>query len=153
MKLKELLAAVEEIKKDLSYTKSLQERWEKERRRFPILYEYIGKQSDFFREKMEKILEAEVKEETLDAYIRWRLQQMGKRSEAGEGELVSVAGLQTSESTAGETTKLRQQEGSGTEQVAERVPKVSKRDASDKVSNVGKLSEPRTQVVDEMEEK
>ncbi|RKY13290.1 MAG: hypothetical protein DRP82_05600 [Planctomycetota bacterium] len=91
MKLKELLAIVEEIKKDLSYTKSLQERWEKERRRFPILYEYIGKQLDFFREKMEKVLEAEVKEESLDEYIRWRLQQVRKRFESGEERIARVA--------------------------------------------------------------
>ena len=153
MKLRELLAALEEIKKDLSYTRSLQEKWEKERRRFPILYEHIGKQSDFFREKMEKVLEAEVREESVDAYIRWRLQQAGKQSEGSQRGSASVVGLQTLESAAQEVAKLRQQEGSEARPVAERVPKASKQDVSDKAGDAGKLAEPRTHVGDETEKR
>jgi len=151
MKLRQLLAALEEIKKDLSYTQSLQEKWEKERRRFPILYEYIGKQSDFFREKMEKVLEAEVKEESVDAYIRWRLQQVGKESEGGERAAASVVGLQTQESAAQEVPKLPQQKSSGARRLAERGPKTSKQDVSKNAANAGKLAQPHTRVADEME--
>jgi len=154
MKLKELLAAVEEIKKDLSYTRSLQERWQKERRRFPILYEYIGKQSDFFREKMETLFEAEVKEESLDAYVRWRLQQVGKQPEGGGEKPAPVVELQTLESAAEEAARLRQQkEQEDAKRLAEKVRKTVKQHVPDEVKDAEKLAELGTQIADEIEKR
>jgi len=147
VKLKELLAAIEEIRKDISYTRSLQERWQKERQRFPILYEYVGRQSNFFWEKMETLLEAEVKEESLDAYVRWRLQQVGKQPEGGEKESGAAAGLQALESAAEEVAKLRQhKEQEDAERLAEKV-------RQDEVKNADRLDEPGTQIADELEKR
>ena len=152
MKLKELLAVVEEIKKDLSYIRSLQERWQKERQRFPILYEYIGKQSDFFREKLQTLFEAEMKEESLDAYVKWRLQQAGKQPGGVEEGSAPVAQLQALESAMGEAAGLRQQKGQeDAKRLAEKVHQAAKERVPDKNKDAAKLAGLGTRTADEIE--
>jgi hypothetical protein len=72
MLLKDLLAAIEEIQKDLSYTQNLQERWEKEADRFPIIFEYIKKQSEFFKQQIEKLLSINVNGDAIPEFARRR---------------------------------------------------------------------------------
>lgn len=150
MKLKELLSVVDEIKKDLSYTRNFQEKWQRERRRFPILYEYIGKQVEFFREKIRALLDVEVKEESVDEYLRWRLQSSGKRK--GEREEESVVELQTLEAAAAEAAKLRQQkEAEDAKKLAAKVRQTVKQHIPEGVKDADKLAELGSQVADEIE--
>lgn len=72
MILKDLLKIVEEIRKDLAYTQRLEERWTKEQKRFPLIYESIVKQREFFQEVVDKALRAEVDESNLDEYVKNR---------------------------------------------------------------------------------
>jgi len=140
MRLKELLSAVGEIKKDLSYIRSLQKRWQKECQHFPILYEYIGKQSDFFRERLDTIFEAEMKEESIDAYMKWRLQQAGRQPEGGEKSSAPVADLQALGSAMNEVAGLRQQKGrEAVRRLAEKVHQTVKRYVPDKDKNANRL--------------
>jgi len=106
MKLKELLALVDEIKKDLSYTRSLQERWQNEKRRFPILFAAIGRQIEFFNKNIARLFDAEVAETGLDAYVMDRLKTL--RSRGGKAPVVE---LQTLESAAKEASRLREEKG------------------------------------------
>lgn len=73
MILKELLRVVEEIKKDLEYTKRLEERWVKEQKRFPLIYKYIIKQRESFQEQIEKAMSINLDESGLDNYVVNRL--------------------------------------------------------------------------------
>ncbi|MFH1422075.1 MAG: hypothetical protein ABIH42_05115, partial [Planctomycetota bacterium] len=55
MLLRDILSAVEEIKKNLIYTKSLETKWKKEEDRFPVIIKYIKKQKEFFEDEIEKV--------------------------------------------------------------------------------------------------
>lgn len=72
MILRNLLKVIEEIRKDLAYTQRLEERWVKEKKRFPVIYESIVKQREFFEQVVEKALLVEVDESKLDEYMRNR---------------------------------------------------------------------------------
>jgi hypothetical protein len=72
MLLKDLLAAVEEIERDLAYTQDLQAKWEKEAERFPVIFEYIKKQSEFFRQEIEKLLSISVGDNAMSDFVRQR---------------------------------------------------------------------------------
>jgi hypothetical protein len=73
MILKELLRVVEEIKKDLEYTKRLEERWLSEQKRFPLIYKYIIKQRESFKEQIDKAMTMNLDESKLDEYVVNRL--------------------------------------------------------------------------------
>lgn len=72
MNLKELLNVIEDIKKDLAYTKRLEERWIKEQKRFPLIYKYIIKQREFFQEKIDAALSVGIDLTKLDDYVAKR---------------------------------------------------------------------------------
>jgi len=148
MKLKELLAVVEEIKKDLSYIRSLEERWQKERRRFPILFEHIRKQAEFFRQKMQTLFEVEVAEASLDEYLRWRM-QVARQPSSLEKPVVE---LQTLEAAAAEAAKLREEkEKEDAKRLAEKVRQTVKQHLPQEVKDAEKLKELGTQIADEIE--
>jgi hypothetical protein len=73
MTLKELLKVVEEIKKDLDYTRRLEERWTAEQKRFPLIYKYIVKQREFFQEQIESSMKTDLDNASLTEYVRERL--------------------------------------------------------------------------------
>ncbi len=72
MIVKELLRVVEDMKKDLEYTRRLENRWQSEQKRFPLIYKYIIKQREFFQEQIDKAMMAELDESKLDGYITAR---------------------------------------------------------------------------------
>jgi len=147
MKLKELLALVDEIKRDMSYTRSLQERWQKEKKRFPILCEAISKQVDFFREKIEGLLDAEVVEEGVDKYVLYRLDVLRKK------ETVPVVELQTLEAAAKEAKALKEQrEKEKKAQLAERVKAAMEAHMPKEGKSAEKLKALGEQVIEELSE-
>lgn len=73
MTLKELLKVIEEIKKDLDYTKRLEERWTTEQKRFPLIYKYIIKQREFFQEQIDTSMKTDLEESRLSDYVKDRL--------------------------------------------------------------------------------
>jgi hypothetical protein len=73
MNLKELLKVIDEIKKDLDYTKRLEERWTSEQKRFPLIYKYIIKQREFFQEQIDTSMTTDLDEFRLTDYVKERL--------------------------------------------------------------------------------
>ena len=73
MNLKELLKVIDEIKKDLDYTKRLEERWTSEQKRFPLIYKYIIKQREFFQEQIDSSMKTDLDEFKLTDYVKDRL--------------------------------------------------------------------------------
>ena len=73
MTLKELLKVIDEIKKDLDYTKRLEERWTSEQKRFPLIYKYIIKQREFFQEQIDSSMKTDLDEFKLTDYVKDRL--------------------------------------------------------------------------------
>ncbi len=73
MNLKELLKVIEEIKKDLDYTRRLEERWTTEQKRFPLIYKYIIKQREFFQEQIDTSMKTDLNDSGLSEYVRERL--------------------------------------------------------------------------------
>jgi len=120
MKLKELIALVNELKKDMSYTRSLRERWKKEQKRFPILFASIEKQVDFFNKQVETLFDAEIDEKSLSSYISTRLTALRE----GGGEGVKAVELQTLEEAAREAEELGKERDR--EQAKELAKKVKK---------------------------
>lgn len=102
MKLRELIALINELKKDMSYTRSLQERWKKEQRRFPILFASIEKQVDFFNKQIATLFDAEIDDTSLSSFISERLTTLRE----GGGEQVKAVELQTLEEAAREAERL-----------------------------------------------
>lgn len=72
MIVKELLRVVEDMKKDLEYTRRLENRWQSEQKRFPLIYKYIIKQREFFQEQIDKAMTSELDESKLDEYVKGR---------------------------------------------------------------------------------
>jgi hypothetical protein len=69
MNLKELLRVIEDIKKDLDYTRRLEERWASEQKRFPLIYKYIIKQREFFQQQIDGAMNLNVDETQLNEYV------------------------------------------------------------------------------------
>ena len=72
MLVKDLLVAVEEIRKDLAYTQDIEAKWEKEADRFPVLFEYIKKQSEFFKEEIERLLSLNISNNAVSEFVKTR---------------------------------------------------------------------------------
>jgi len=120
MKLKELIALINELKKDMSYTRSLKERWRKEQKRFPILFASIEKQVDFFNKQIETLFDAEIDDKSLSSYIGTRLTAL---RECGGGEVKAVE-LQTLEEAAREAEELsKERDKEQAKELAKRVKK------------------------------
>jgi hypothetical protein len=75
MLLRDVVAALGEIRNDLSYTQNLEARWEKEADRFPLIFEYIKKQSEFFKEEIEKLFLLNVDDNTISEFVKTRRAQ------------------------------------------------------------------------------
>jgi hypothetical protein len=94
MLLRDVVAAVEEIRKDLSYTQNLEAKWEKEADRFPVILEYIKKQSGFFKEEIEKLFLLNVDDNAISEFVKTR------RAQAGQVPQLESAATQTAEEVA-----------------------------------------------------
>jgi cobalamin biosynthesis Mg chelatase CobN len=150
MLLKHLLAAVEEIEKDLAYTQNLEAKWEKEAKRFPVICEYIKKQVEFFREEIEKLFSLNIDDSAISEFVKTRRHTSARISEpetaamqAPEGAQKNLARRDSEEMTSSAPTQESQIESStpaslyvapSTAPPAEEKEKVSARKRSEKKS-------------------
>ena len=73
MTLRELLRVLDEVKRDLDYTRRLEERWVAEEKRFPLIYKHIARQKEFFQEQIDKVMIVDIDDQKVDNYVRARL--------------------------------------------------------------------------------
>jgi len=148
MKLREMIGLIDSIKKDMSYTRSLQERWQKEKKRFPILYASIEKQTEFFKKQIEALFDAEITEGGLDEYIRDRLAVL----RSGGGEQTSTIELQTLEEAAREAETLsKKREDEQSKQLAQKVKEKMETHLPKNAKGVEKVRELGEEVVKQIE--
>ncbi|MCX7703240.1 MAG: hypothetical protein N2234_03955 [Planctomycetota bacterium] len=148
MKLRELVALIDSIKKDMSYTRSLQERWQKEKKRFPILYASIEKQSEYFKKQIESLFDAEVSDKGLSEYVHDKLASL--RSSGTEQP--SIIELQTLEEAAKEAdalTKKREEEQA--KQLAQKVKETMESHLPKDAKGTEKVRELGEEVVKQIE--
>lgn len=115
MLLRDVVAAVEEIEKDLAYTQSLEAKWEREAKRFPVICEYIKKQVEFFREEIENLFSLNIDDGAISEFVKTRRDTSARTSEpetaamqAPEGAQKNVAGRDSKEMTSSAPTQESQ---------------------------------------------
>ena len=91
MLLKDVVAAVQEIRKDLAYTQDLEAKWEKEADRFPVLFEYIKKQSEFFKEEIERVLSLNISNSAISDFVKTKSATAQIARSEGEPQASAVA--------------------------------------------------------------
>lgn len=148
MKLKELVAVINGIRKDISYTRSLQERWQKERRRFPILFASIEKQTEFFKEQIEALFDAEVSDESVSPHIKSRLAMLREKGEKG----LAAVELQTLEDAAREAERMaKAREKEQAKELAGRVKEAMESHLPKEAKSAEKVRKLGEQLVKEIE--